>query len=264
MTTQDPVDVAASNLDIIFDEETENLRTCTPVHVTIPNVSLPAVTIEGQAAVPDLLPDGSPSLPSLLSERPVWYPGGGGFYMRWPLAVGDVALGVVSDRSLAAWSLTRTPGPTASPTFPHYHNLSDTQVLPVTDTPGVPEADPGLASDMVIGGPAGVAVRVGTDGTVTISKTAAPAATITIDVAGGITLEVQGGQTVKIGDVSAEPLVIASALMSAMTSALAAGVATPPTPMAGNNGSLAMTNFQTAWNAAIGSTPLGTTKAWGV
>jgi hypothetical protein len=192
----DPIDVAASNWDVMIAEEREGLRTCTPVHVTV-FTPLAAATVEGQTAIPDRLPNGrSGKVSDLLVDRPVWYPGGGGFYLRYPLVKGDIALGMVSDRSLAGWSLTRTPGPTSAPTFPHYHHISDTQILPVTDQPGIPEDDPGLGTDMVIGGPAGVAIRIGQDGAVTITT---PTATIEMDVGGAITLTPLAGQTVKLG-----------------------------------------------------------------
>lgn len=254
----DSVDVMASCWDVMIAEEVENLRTCTPVHITIPNVSLPAVTCEGQTAVPDQLPDGSAGLPALLSERPVWYPGGGGFYMRWPMAAGDIALGLVSDRSLAAWSLTRLPGPAAAPTFPHFHNISDTQILPVTDTPCVPEADPGLATDYVIGGPAGVAIRLAPDGTITLTTAAA---TVTVAVDGTITLD---GPTVNVGGAGALVLAKAQALTDALDAAITAAVsaAAPITPPNGDGGTAGFTAMQTTWNA--NKATIATTKAKGV
>lgn len=255
----DPIEVAASAWDVMIAEELENTRACTPVHIAV-FAPLAVATCEAIPAIPDQLPDGSPSVPPLLSQRPVWYPGGGGYYMRWPLAPDDIALGLVSDRSLAAWSLLRTPGPGAAPTFPHYHNISDLQVLPVTDTPGIPEADPGLATDYVIGGPAGVAIRLEVDGTITITTALA---TLTIGSDGSILADVPTGLMAKIGDMLAASVVKTAALEAAMTAMLAAGVATAPSPLAGNNGSLAFTAGQAAWNAAINATPLGTTKLMG-
>lgn len=264
--SDDPIEVAASCWDTMIAEEMENLRTCSPIHVTIPDVSLPAVTVEGQTAVPDLLPDGSPSQPSLVSRAPVWYPGGGGFFIRYPLTVGDIALGIASDRSLAAWGLTRTPGPQSAPTFPHYHNISDTQILPVTDQPGIDEGDPGLATDFVIGGPAGEAFRVGTPGEVTITKSGATVATITLDAAGAITLTPAAGQSVNVGGDAATALTLWAQLSAAMTSMLnagagAVGVSGDPS---GENAGAAFAAAQGAWELAISGASPATTTAKGV
>lgn len=195
----DPIDVAASALDVIFAEEVEGLRTVLPIHVVawVPGTAVLPATCEATPAVPDRLPDGTANAPALLSARPVWYPGGSGFFIHWPMTLDDQALGLVSDRSLAAWSLSRAPGPQSAPTFPHYHNISDTQALPFTDLPGVPAADPGLATDFKIGSTAGVAIRVTQLGEVTIETAAA---TVTVAVDGTITLD---GVTVKLGGVAA-------------------------------------------------------------
>lgn len=193
----DPIEAAAGALDVIFAEQLENVRTCTPLFVMAftPGSSTLSATCECQPAVPDTLPNGNPGkVVPVLSERPVWYPGGGGTFIYWPVVTGDTALGLVSDRSLAAWSLSRTPGLPSAPELPHFHQISDTQVLPLTDRPGIPDGDPGLATDLIIGTATGVAIRIaGATGEVAITT---PAATITVAVDGTITLE---GVTVKLG-----------------------------------------------------------------
>lgn len=200
-------------------------------------------------------------------SAPVLYPGGGGWSVRWPLASDDEAVAIVSDRNIGRWRQTKIVGQAHS--MERHHALSDSVVLPFRLTPPTPTPPASVTdedTDFVIQGPLGDAIRLEPTGPVTIRKgpDGATLATISIDVAGTISLTVPTGQTVKIGDASAEPLVIASALMSAMSSMLAAGAAVAPTPMAGNNGSLAFLAGQTAWNTAIGATPLGTIKAWGV
>lgn len=257
MTSRDPVEVAASAWDVMIAEEVESIRTCTPVHVS---AFLPAVaaTCEAVTSVPDMLPDGSGGAPSQLSQRPVWYPGGAGFYMRWPLAPPDIALGVVSDRSLEGWSLTRQFGPSAVMPRPRYHNISDLQILAMTDQPGIPDDDPGLATDFVIGGPAGVAIRIAVDSTVTITTAAA---TITVGVDGTVDID---GPTVNVGGVGALALAKSQALTDAVDAAITAAVsaAAPIVPPAGDGGTAGFTALQTAWNAAKAT--IATTKAKGV
>lgn len=256
----DPLDVAASSLDVIFAEELENLRTATPLHVVawVPGSATLPATCEATPAVPDLLPNGTAGTPTLLSARPVWYPGGGGFCMHWPMQPDDLALGIVSDRSLAAWSLSRAPGPQSAPTFPHYHNISDTQALPFTDTPGVPEGDAGLATDFILCSPAGVAIRVSPLGEVTIETAAA---TVTVAVDGTITLD---GTSVLGGGVGALALAKAEALTAAVDAMLAAGVAAVGVPADpdGENAGVAFGLAQTAWSGL--KSTIATTKMKGV
>lgn len=210
---------------------------------------------------------GQESADGVAPNAPVLYPGGGGFSMRWPLLPQDEVVAICSDRNIERWRQTKLVGQAHSFSERH-HDLSDALVLPVRITPPTPTPPAAVTNettDWVLQGPLGDIMRVSPGGPITIRKgpDGATAATIAIDVAGTITMTVPTGQTVKIGGVAAEPLVIASALASAMTALLNAGVATPPTPLAGNNGSLAFTNALAAWNSAIAGTPLGTIKAWG-
>jgi hypothetical protein len=257
----DPIEAAAGALDVIFAEQLENVRTCTPLVVTAftPGGSALSATCECQPAVPDTLPNGNPGkVVPVLSERPVWYPGGGGTFIYWPVVTGDVALGLVSDRSLAAWSLSRTPGLPSAPELPHFHQISDTQVLPLTDRPGIPDGDPGLATDLIMGTAAGVALRIaGATGEITITT---PAATVTVAVDGTITLE---GPTVNVGGLAAVNLPKWPQLEAAVDAMLAAGVlfvGTPADP-SGENAGAAFAAAQAAWEAAKGAVP--TTKAKG-
>lgn len=247
--------------DVMDDAFSEALRTCTPVIVqswTAP--SSVGARCDVQLTIPNRAPDGSAVEPTpVVTSRPVYYPSGGGWTIHYPLEAGDQTMGLCIDRNTEGWSTNRAPGAPSHTLYERYHDISDMAVVAVCDRPRLPSPAPGLDTDFVIAHrTAGVVIRAGIDGLVTI--TASETALITIDPSGEINIT---GATVKVGDGLAESLVKLNALIANISTALNAGIATPPTPMAGNNGSLAMTNFKTAWDAATGSNPMGTTKALG-
>lgn len=236
-------------------------RTVVPGMVVMATDGARERTADFQTGIADLVagqpaPDAGPT-----PDAPVMQIVAGGFFMLLPTLPGDESLGLVCDRANTTWRESRTPGLADQLHGKRTKALHDIMLTPFAIT--APPSAPPTWDHLVIGGPAGVAIEVAIDGTVTISKTAPPAATITIDAAGGIAITVETGQTVKIGDDMAEALVKLSKLLANLDSAIAAAVATPPTPMAGNNGSLAFTNFKTAWEAAKASNPMGTIKTLG-
>jgi hypothetical protein len=247
--------------DVILDSLQERMRSATPVVVqtwTEPDGA--GAHADVQLTIPDRAPNGAAIEPTpIVAERPVFYPAGGGWTVHYPLASGDQVLGLTIDRNTEGWNTNRTPGAPAHTLVERLHDVSDLVVVAMADRPALPSPATGLDTDFVITHETGgVIIRAGTDGLVTI--TASANASITVNPNGQIDVT---GTTVKVGDSSAEALVKLNKLIANMTTALNAGVATPPTPMAGNNGSLAMTQFQIAWNAANGSNPMGTTKALG-
>ena len=62
-----------------------------------------------------------------LKNVPVRFPRGGGYSVRYPIAVGDSGLAVISERSLDIWKLQ---GGTVDPKDNRLHNLSDAVFFP--------------------------------------------------------------------------------------------------------------------------------------
>jgi hypothetical protein len=188
---------------------------------------------------------------------------GGGFGIYMPSLPMDEAVGLVSDRSLTNWRLSKIPG--KAPAFDQqHHDLTDTMLLPFGFT--VPATGPAIGGqDFVMFSTAGDMLRVAAlDGTVTITKNHANplmVSTIVMDPLGSITMTVPTGQTIMAGDELAEALVKFQTWDTVMTAMLTAGAATPPSPLAGNNGSLAFNAAKIAYDAA--KAPAQTTKLMG-
>lgn len=250
---------------VVIDEKIRNARTVLPGKVAaVARQALGEMDVDFDAGI-GTRKNGEECGDGLAPSAPVLFPGGGGFSMRWPLFPQDEVVAICSDRNTERWRATKLVGQAHSFSGRH-HDLSDALVLPVRITPPTPTAPATVTdetTDWVLTGPLGEAMRVGSTGAIAITKSGGLVATITLTVGGSMMFEVETGQTVMIGDELAEALVKINKLIANMSTALAAGIATPPTPMAGNNGSLAMTNFQIAWDAANASNPMGTTKALG-
>lgn len=113
-----------------------------------------SVTVKGEA------------IPLPVVEAPVCFPMGGGFAITWPLVPGDHVLLLCADRSIERWRLT---GAAYKPESLRTHTLSDAFAVPF----GAPAPDPvpgSSATDLVIVGAGGVALRVTPAGTITIAE----------------------------------------------------------------------------------------------
>jgi len=71
----------------------------------------------------------------IIQDIPVMFPRGAGYSIRYPIAVGDTGLAVVSERSLAVWKVS---GGIVDPDDPRLHDLSDAVFYPGL----YPESDP--------------------------------------------------------------------------------------------------------------------------
>lgn len=186
--------------DAVKDAADENMRTAMPLIVQ--SWSEPGgegASCTAVVPIPNRAPDGEPisDTPSLVVDRPVFYPGGGGWCMSWPLEPGDAVMGIAAERNTEAWNLNRQPGAPSNPLLERYHDLSDTMVLPLVDRPELPQPAPsGLDTDYVImHRTAGVVVRLEPDGKVTITASATASITVqpngTVQIS-GTTVEVAG------------------------------------------------------------------------
>jgi hypothetical protein len=215
-------------------------------------------SVDFQPGIPDLA-GGQADVPGLTPSAPVLNFASGGFFVLMPVAAGDEVFSVVSDRTTGVWRDTKNPQQVDPINGKRTGSLSDACLFPFAFT--APTGAPSSWSSLLLGGPAGVALEVETDGSVTITKQGTPAATITLDAAGSVTIEVIAGQSVKLGGAGAVELAKAQALESAIDALIAAGVgAGTGTP--GTTGTLAFTAAQTAWNLAKSAIP--TTLAKGV
>lgn len=161
-------EAACSSWDVMIADIVENIRTAGPIVVQSFTAGA-AAKCEAIPVVPDVAPNGEAGAAAPIPERPVWYPFGAGFGMVWPLEQDDVALGICSDRSLAAWQQSREPGEPATPPFGRFHALDQMQVLPLTDRPTLPQGfDAPGSTDLVMFGPGGTALRIKPDGTTTV------------------------------------------------------------------------------------------------
>ena len=177
--------------DAVKDASDENLRTAMPLIVQ--SWSEPGgegASCTAVVPIPNRAPDGEPisETPSLVVDRPVFYPGGGGWCMSWPLEPGDEVMGIAAERNTEAWHLNRQPGAPSNPLLERYHDLSDTMVLPLVDRPELPQPAPsGLDTDLVImHRTGGVLLRCEPSGKVTI--TASSTVAVVVDPAGKVTI----------------------------------------------------------------------------
>jgi hypothetical protein len=183
--------------DVMGDAVAEATRTATPVLVqTWTQPAGQGARCDVQLTIPNRAGDGSAIEPTpVVASRPIYYPGGGGWTIHYPLQVGDQALGVCLDRNSDAWSVNRVPGTPSHALIERYHDPSDMVVFPMLDRPVLPSPAPGLTTDFVITHTtAGVIVRLGVDGTVTL--TASETASIIVAPDGTVTVT---GTTVKLG-----------------------------------------------------------------
>jgi hypothetical protein len=183
--------------DVMGDAVAEATRTATPVLVqTWTQPAGQGARCDVQLTIPNRAGDGSAIEPTpVVASRPIYYPGGGGWTIHYPLQVGDAALGVCLDRNSDAWSVNRVPGTPSHALIERYHDESDMVVFPMLDRPVLPSPAPGLTTDFVIThSTAGVIIRLGVDGMVTI--TASPTASIIVDPAGNVKL---GGSAATLG-----------------------------------------------------------------
>ena len=147
---------------------------------------------------------------------------------------------------------------------------TDSLVALVSSVDGRPATDTG---DVAVWSAAGHQVYLDDNGSLTITSKdgaviellASGKITITAAALADIDIAVGLGNSVNIGDALAESLTKWSALSSAMTALLNAGVAFVGTPAdpAGTNAGLAFTAALAAWNIAIGANSPATTKAKG-
>ncbi len=74
--------------------------------------------------------------PPPIPNIPVAFPGAGGISITWPLAVGDIGLLTICDRSIDEWKSTAADRTT--PEDPRRHNLADGVFIPGLRSPAVP------------------------------------------------------------------------------------------------------------------------------
>jgi hypothetical protein len=236
----DATEAAASSWDVMMAEVLENLRTAGPIVVQSYTAG-DAAKVEAIPVVPDVTPSGEAGAAASIPDRPVWYPSGGGHGEFWPLEQGDVALGICSDRSLAAWQQSREPGEPAAPPFPRFHALDQMQVLPLCDRPTLPQgADAPGPGEYIRFGPGGTALRIKPDGTTTVQ---APNGISSITMNPDGSIDAVGTEIRLAGQ--ADVLTKAQALIDAIDNSWAAAT---PTPNDGGAGLKA--TFLVAWNAA--------------
>lgn len=109
---------------------------------------------------------------------PVAYMQGGRFFVSLPLAVGDFVTLVFAERSLDHWlQVARKGGAATSPAGDAgMHTLEGAIALPCGPAPR-PELLEGIdATDLVVGGPAGIVVRAKPDGEVVLAEGDSPIA----------------------------------------------------------------------------------------
>jgi hypothetical protein len=233
-------------LRIFSESQAKSRRTCVPGQVG----NITKETDRDQDAdfvpgIPDLVAgeadSGTPS-----PDAPRLNIAGGGFYILLPVAKGDEAVGLVSDRALDEWRQSRTPG--LPPVFERIQDDSDVMIAPLAIT--APSGAPSSWDGLTLGGPAGPCIDLDDVGALTITKQGTPVATITLDASGSVTIDVEVGQSVNIGDGAAAALAKAQDLLTAIDSAITAAItaAAPIVPPNGDGGTAAFGAFQTAWN----------------
>ncbi len=83
-----------------------------------------------------------------ISGVPVWYPGGNGFHMRWPLKFGDIVFLIFADRSLETWKKAEE-GKEVDPVEDRAHDLKDAVAMAVLRPPS--SEHPEVRDTFVIG-----------------------------------------------------------------------------------------------------------------
>lgn len=163
--------------DVIADERSQRLRTMTPVIVQAWNApTSTGASCDAVLPIPDQAPNGDPvsTTNSLISKRPVYYPGGGGWVVHYPLEAGDEVMAIAADRNTEAWALNREPGAPSNAAIPRWHDISDAAILAMQDRPRLPSPTPsGLGTDLLImHRTGGVVLRCEPSGKVTITTSA--------------------------------------------------------------------------------------------
>lgn len=165
------------------------------------------------------LTNGEPDDHGLVPDAPMLNLASGGFFVLMPL--GGETMGLVVDRAAGRWRANKTPGQADRTNGRRSHSLSDLCATPFQYT--APDGAPPSWDGLVLGGPAGVAIDVATDGVVTITAQAdipANASTITMTPSGDITISVGAGNSVNAGGVL--QLTLAQALQDFLAGAFTA------------------------------------------
>lgn len=185
----------------------------------------------------------------IVASAPMLYPGGGGYGITWPMETGDEALAVVADHNTQTWRQNRTPG--AAHAFDRTHNISDALVLPMTIRSPVQIGD-----TWKLTGPAGIAIEIAGDGTVTISSNASQSpSTITMDAEGNVSIAVGLGKTIDLGGSAVSPATKWTQLDAAMSTFIDALVAAGAGPTYAGAGAAKL-----AWEGALAAASPAATK----
>lgn len=170
------------------------IRTAGPAFVTKYDHATRTATV--QPTIKQRWSDGRPlnDGPPLSGRPVVQVTRGGGWVITHGLEAGDQVLTIACDRALDSWQ--PSPGDkTVAPQLRRYHDLSDTVVIPgLAAAGGTPTV--GGAGELYLGDDEGlVSIRLGADGSITLTPRA--------------------GATIKIGgDAAVEPLALHAEVMS--------------------------------------------------
>jgi hypothetical protein len=98
----------------------------------------------------------------ILPRVPVGYPQGGGFFVSLPLQAGDFVLLVFSERSIDRWIATASKARQAAVSTGDIgtHSLDGAIAIPCGPAPSANLLEGVSGEDLVIGGPAGVMLRI--------------------------------------------------------------------------------------------------------
>jgi len=137
----------------------------------IENYDATEQTVDVQPLIKRIVGSGSArqarSLP-VVPRVPVAFPRGGGFFVSFPIQVGDTVLLIVADRSIDTWF---TRGGEVEPLDQRTHNVADAIAIPGIADSTAPIGDVDTA-DMVLGRDGGSHVRVTSDGEVRLGRRA--------------------------------------------------------------------------------------------
>lgn len=237
------LEAMAGAYDVVVDERSQRLRTMTPVVVQAWRApSTRGASCDAVLPIPDQAPNGDPvsSTHHMVASRPVYYPGGGGWVVHYPLEAGDEALALAADRNTEAWALNREPGAPSNAAIPRWHDISDAAILAMLDRPRLPSPTPaGLGTDLlVMHRTSGVLIRCEPSGKVTI--TASTSVSLTLDPSGSGKVTITAPVVEVAG--SADDATKAQALTNAIDAMLLGGV------NAGGPGAPNFAAATTAWN----------------
>jgi hypothetical protein len=122
----------------------------------------------GDASAEPFTEEELPTLPRV----PVGYMQGGGFFVSVPLHVGDFVTLVFAERSIDRWIATASKARQAAVSTGDVgmHTLDGAIALPMGPAPSGELLEGVSATDLVIGGPAGVMLRVTPDGQMRLAE----------------------------------------------------------------------------------------------